>query len=374
MKKITSIILTIALVATCFIGYNAKTVKAADKALTLGVQYSGSLSSYETVTYSFTMTSSSNVQVLVGSNNEQLWTLRSTDYSVSFSTQTAPSNVACYLPKGKTYELTIKYSGKYTLKVSKIAGDKISSKGKKVVIKSADSKSVGFTFTGTSDYARDNLRIKSSVPKVAKASFSVTGNNSGTITIYPYYIGKTVISLSMVGGNTIKFTVHCTNGHWYVAKGSKAKAPKPKGVKKIKWSSSKKKRIKIKKKSGRIKAKKGGRCTLIAKAGGFKYKVRVYVTDFKKLAKRTYREIKDVVNNPDKLKLYNIYKGYYKMNGHKVPVVYFDYASTNSYGAYVRNKIIAAYDDVGTWGYRYVSNANNVIKKKRIKAKTVKKK
>ncbi|MBP5772949.1 MAG: hypothetical protein J6W35_02655 [Eubacterium sp.] len=371
MKRIIALVLSLALTIS---GLYLVPVKAADKTLTLGTKYSGKLSSYGSDTYTFTMTSSSNVQVLVGSDNEQLWTLRSTDYSVSFSTQTAPSNVGCYLPKGKTYELTIKYSGNYTLQVNKISGDKITSKGKKVVIKSADSKSIGFTFSGIADYARDNLKIKSSVPKVATAAFSVNGNNSGTVTIYPKYIGKTIISLSMVGGNTIKYTVHCTNGHWYVAKGSKAKAPKPKGVKKIKWSSSKKKRIKIKKKSGRIKAKKGGRCTLIAKAGGFKYKIRVYVTDFKKLAKRTYREIKDVVNNPDKLKLYNIYKGYYKMNGHKVPVVYFDYASTNSYGAYVRNKIMAAYDDVGTWRCWYVSNANNIIKKKRIKAKTVKKK
>ena len=210
---------------------------------------------------------------------------------------------------------------------------------------------------------------------MAAASVNVTGNNSGVITIYPKYIGKTVLTLSMIGGNSVKYTVHCTNGYWYVAKGSKTKAPKPKGVKKPKWSSSKKKRIKINKKTGRIKAKKGGRCTLIAKKGKMKYKIRVYVTDYKKLARRTYKEIKDVVNNPEKLKLYNIYRGYYKSgNGHKVPVVYFDYGSTNSYGAMVRDKLIAFYDDVGTWRYRYVSNANNVIKKKRIKAKTVRKK
>ena len=371
MKKVLALVLSLAISIS---GLYMIPTKADDKALTFGTQYSGKISSYGSVTYTFTMTSNSNVQVLVGSDNEQLWTLRSTDYSVSFPTQTAPSNVGCYLPKGKTYELTIKYSGNYTLLLNKMAGDKITSKGKKITCKSDASKKASFTFSGTSDYAKSNLSVKSSVPKVATASVSVTGNNSGEITIYPKYIGKTIITLTMAGGNSIKFTVRCTNGYWYVAKGSKAKAPKPKGVKKIKWSSSKKKRIKIKKKSGRIRAKKGGRCTLIAKAGGFKYKVRVFVTDYKKLARRTYREIKDVVNNPDKLKLYNIYKGYYKMGVHKVPVVYFDYGSTNSYGAYVRNKIIALYDDVGTWKCKYVSNANNVIKKKRIKAKSVKKK
>ena len=370
MKKIVALVLSLALTIS---GINLVPTKAEDKTIAFGVQYSGKLSSFGTVPYTLNMTSSSNVQVIVGSDNEQLWTLRSSDGSVSFPQQTAPSNVGCYLPKGKTYELTIKYSGNYTLKVNKIAGDKITSKGKKITCKSDATKSVSFTFSGTSDYARANLKIKSSVPKVAAASFSITGNNSGSIYIYPKYIGKTTVTLTMAGGNAIKFTVRCTNGHWYVAKGSKAKAPKPKGVKKPKWSSSKKKRIKINKKTGRIKAKKGGRCTLIAKSGGFKYKIKVYVTDYKKLARRTYREIKDVVNNPDKLKLYNIYRGYYIMNGHKVPVVYFDYGSTNGYGAMVRDKLIAFYDDVGTWRCRYVSNANNVIKKKRIKAKTVKK-
>ena len=86
---------------------------------------------------------------------------------------------------------------------------------------------------------------------------------------------------------TIKGIGHYS-GEWKtkvrVVVNKKKQVFKKKSVKnrKVKRSKLKKKRIKIKKKSGRIKAKKGGRCTLIAKAGGFKYKIRVFVTDYKK--------------------------------------------------------------------------------------------
>ena len=381
MKKITAIILSIALVATGFIGISAQQVKADKKTinLTLGKQYKEKFASTipndNLHTYTFKTSKNMNALVSISCNkNSCAWGIVA-DNTVYQNATYGPSNTLLYLPKGKTYSLLIMGLGNYSLKVSDAGADKVKFSKKSGKFADVSNVTVPFTYSGTYDYAKSNLSIKNSVSKTATANLTLNSNKTGTVTLIPKYYGKTVISLVMAGGNTSKYTFYCTRGYWYIAKGSKAKAPKPCGVKKPKWSSSKKKKITIKKKTGKIKAKKGGRVTLTAKKGKIKYRLKVVVTDYKKLAKRAYKEIKDSVNNPDKLKVYSAYKGYYKIvsDAPKVPVVYFDFGSTNYYGAMMRTKLVAYYDEVMNIKSFRVDNANNVIKKKVIKKKVYKK-
>ena len=381
MKRITAVILSLALVATGFMGLNLKSVKAETKEINLsfGKQYTdkftGSSSSQNIHGYKFNVYSNTNVKVeMTNTGGTVRWGIATEKEAYQKYTY-SPSNTSVYLPKGNGYYLLVNGTGQYTLKVTNEGASKV--KFSKTSGKFSDvyRVSVPFTYTGTYKYAETNLKIKNSAPKCATAEMSLNSSNSGTVNIYPKYYGKTVISLVMAGGNTAKYTFHCTRGYWYVVKGSKAKAPKPVGVKKPKWSSSKKKKVTVKKKTGKIKAKKGGRVTLTAKKGKDKYRLKVIVVDYKKLAKQTYKEIKDAVNNPDKLKVYHCYKGYYKIrsDAQKVPVVYFDFGSTNYYGAMIRTKLVAYYDDVMNVKSFRVDNANNVIKKKVLKKKAYKK-
>lgn len=379
MKKCTSIILTLVMVIGIFC--IPVTADAATESfnLELGKSYVNTIEKPATVygislgsnshVYTFTMKESCNVMIPVSVDDTITVTLRRSD--VYGSDRISEPGVYAYLRKGKTYTITVSGYGAYGLEVDKIANNKITSKGK--TLKMNAKKTVTFKYSGTDGYAEDNLSVKSSNKKVATATVSVA-NNVGTLTITPYYIGKTTITVKMTGGNSIKYKVHGIDGYWFVAKGSKAKAPKPSGVKKPKWSTSKKKVATINKKTGKIKAKKGGRVTFTAKKGKIKYKVHTVVTDYIKLAKKTYKEIKNVVNNPEKLKIYNVYKGYSKQidSTRKIPVIVIDYGSTNANGAMVRSKIMAYYDEVYQAHYTSGWSIDNIIGRKSIKPSKIK--
>lgn len=377
MKKVTSLFLALIMViGIVCIPVTAYAAESFD--LKLGETYIKTLEKtifgYDTHEYSFTMTESCNIAIVVATESEDIsfsFVKPSTySYFTNSSTITSPGAIA-YVTKGNTYKVKVSGSGKYGVKVAKVDPDKITSKGK--TIKITAKKVVTFKFSGTTDYAKDRLSVKSSNKKVATATVSASGN-TGTLTITPSYIGKTVITVKMGGSNSIKYTVHGTDGYWFVAKGSKAKAPKPSGVKKPKWTSSKKKVATIKKKTGKIKAKKGGRVTFTAKKGKNKYRVHTVVTDYIKLAKKTYKEIKNNVNNPDKLKIYNVYKGYSKQidTTRKIPVIVIDYGSTNDNGAMVRNKTMAFYDEVYQIHYTSGWSIDNIISRKSIKPSKIK--
>lgn len=381
MKRITALLLSATLIATGFMGINIKSVKAETKEFNLafGKQYTAkfvdSAQSENYHGYKFNLGSNTNLRVQVTSKSGSArWGVATKDkgyYSYTY----APSDSVIYLPKGSGYYLLVNGTGEYTLKVTNIGPSKVKFPKSSGKFKDVYSVSIPFTYTGTYDYADKYLKLKNSKPKMASASMSVYSNNSGTVTVYPKRYGKTVISLVMAGGNTAKYTFHVTRGYWYIAKGYKKKAPKPVGVKKPKWSSSKKKKLSIKKKSGKVKAKKGGRVTITAKKGKVKYRLRTVITDYKKLARKTYKEIKDAVNNPSKLKVYHCYRGLYRIRAgaQRIPVVYFDFGHTNYYGAMIRSKMIAYYDDTMNVRSISVSNDNNVYKKKVIKKKVYKK-
>lgn len=387
MKKFLSIILTLALAAGIMI--IPVTVNAATESfnLELGKEYYGTIkeptkmygitletNSHE---YTFTVKKNTNVMVLVASEGGTInLSLKSTDYSYSTGTKTAPFSGIAYLTSDKTYKLTLTGSGKYGVKVAETDPDTVAIKTKSGKATSTATKTVPFTFTGTYDYAKANLSVTSSQPKVAEATYKISyGTNTGELTISPKYIGKTVITLKMKGSNSVKYTLYATQGYWFVAKGSKAKAPKPAGVKKPKWKSSKKKVATINKKTGKITAKKGGRVTFTAKKGKVSYKIDTVVTDYIKLGKKTYKELKNTVNNPEKLKIYNVYKGYSKQidTTRKIPVVVVDYGSTNANGAMVRNKIMAYYDEVYQAHFTNGWSIDNIIGRKNIKPSKIKK-
>ena len=381
MKKITALLLSVALVATGFMGISIKSVKAETKEFNLafGKQYTAkfvdSSQSENYHGYKFNLGSNTNIRVQVTSKSGSVrWGIATKDKAYKAYTY-APSDEVVYLTRASGYYILLNGTGEYTLKVTNIGASKVKFPKKSGKFKDAYSVTIPFSYTGTYEYANSHLKMKNSKPKMAAASMSVYSNNTGSVIVYPKRYGKTVISLVMAGGNTAKYTFHVTRGYWYIAKGYKKKAPKPVGVKKPKWSSSKKKRLTIKKKTGKVKAKKGGRVTITAKKGKVKYRLRTVITDYKKLARRTYKEIRDAVNNPSKLKVYHCYKGLYRIRSgaQRVPVVYFDFGSTNYYGAMVRTKLIAFYDDTMNVQSIRVSNDNNVYKKKVIKKKVYKK-
>ncbi len=381
MKKILSIVLSIALVVTCFIGFNSKSVKAEEQIFNLAfgkqytVKFKGTSQSENYHGYKYNLGSNTNIRVQVSSKSGSVrWRVSTKDKPYTNITY-APSDMVVYLTKGNDYYIVLNGTGEYNLKVTNIGPSKVKFPKSSGKFKDAYSVSIPFTYTGTYDYANTYLKLKNSKPKMASASLSVYSDNTGRVTVYPKRYGKTVISLVMAGGNTAKYTFHVTRGYWYITKGYKKKAPKPVGVKKPKWSSSKKKKLSIKKKSGKVKAKKGGCVTITAKKGKVKYRLRTVITDYKKLARKTYKEIKDAVNNPSKLKVYHCYKGLYRIRSgaQRIPVVYFDFGHTNYYGAMIRSKLIAYYDETMNIRSIRVSNDNNVYKKKVIKKKVYKK-
>ncbi len=371
MKKFLSVILTAVMIIGIVIIPVTANAATTSFNLVLEQTYSGkieeatginALLSQNSHEYTFTMDKSANVAIAVYSETTSMtWSLSSTDYSVNTGSQKIPMAALCYLPKDKTYKLTVSGAGTYALLVKMSDPDKISMKSKSYKATTTEAKKIPFTFTGTKDYAKDNLRLKNSKSKVADASISIDSDNSGTLTIKPKYIGKTVIT----------YGVH---GYWFVAKGDKAKAPKPAGVSKPKWKSSKKSIATVNKKTGKIYAKKGGKVTIIAKKGKVSYKLTTVITDYIKLGKKTYRKIKEQVNNPDKLKIYNVYKGYSKQidTSRKIPVVVVDYGSTNANGAMIRNKIMAFYNEVMEPQFANGWSIDNIIGRKSIKPSKIK--
>ena len=384
MKKAISLVLTLAVVIGLFMIPTAANAADHSYNLVFGKTYNGTVDEPLTLygmtmtnysdTYTFAMDTSSNVKIVFTSYSQSLqhWAIRSTDYKYSTGTQNA-GTYEWYLHKDYTYTVTITGAGKYSLMLDKADGDKLSLKKKSGKL-GESKKTVPFTFTGTEAYARENLTVKSSNKKVAEVSHEFTSANGGTFTITPKHTGKATITLKMKGGNTVKYTAYVTKGYWFIAKGSKAKAPTPYGVKNPKWTSSKKKVATINKKTGKINAKAGGRVTFTAKKGKTSYKLTAVVTDYIKLGKKAYKELKSIVNNPELLKIYNVYTGYSKQiySGQKVPLVMIDYGSTNENGAMVRNKIIAYYDDVYEPRYRQNWSVDNIIGRKSLSPSKIK--
>lgn len=209
------------------------------------------------------------------------------------------------------------------------------------------SKSVTFKYSGTYDYAYNNVKVlKNTKPKVASAAASVSYGGTGTLTITPNKLGKTVVSLQIAGGNTVKFTVYVTNQGIYIAKGQKISIGKPIGVKKVNYKSKKKSVASVTKK-GKVSGKKQGKAKVYTKSGKITYTTTVVVVDYSKLAKAAKNEVLDGVPDPSKAKFLKAYKGFYKgsySNYLNIPVVWLDCSYSNESGGSSRVMCLFAYD------------------------------
>ena len=378
MKKLLSLLVVLAMVFSSIVILPAP-VKAEDfnYNMTLGKEYKGTLEG--SIFYTLRMNDTANFTFTIARKTNILVDVKySGSCSGSLKTQSGnyvdidSRGVATVTPG--TYVLSLSgYQAQYIAKISDIGLGTV--KFKKTSGNVKDRTDIPFTYTCSYAQAQTGIKLTNSNKKVASTSIVLNSNGTGYVRAEGKFIGKTKLTLQLTGSNSSKFTAYVRSGMWFVAKGSKAKMPKPVGFKKLKWKSSKKKVATINKKSGKIKAKKGGRTTITAKKGKQKFTIKLVVTDYIKLAKKTYREIKDNVNNPDKLKIYNVYKGYSKQiytNKIKVPVVMIDFGSTNDFGAMMRKKVMSYYDDVHEPRYVSVSSSNNIISKKSIKKSKIK--
>lgn len=380
MKKLVSVILALMMVVSIFTIVPFTADAATETySLSLGTKYSKTLDPaavyyiykvYNSHVYDFSISKTSNYKISFSTKENVTWSLESSKSGTMESSQSKSKYV--YLTKDN-YTLKVTGEGKYAIKVTKAAANKIKLKSKSGKL-GTSKKTVTFSFSGSEGYAKANLKVSNSNKKVASVKKSIDSASKGSITITPKKMGKTVITLKMKGGNTVKYTAHVTKAYWFIAKGCKSKAPAPLGVKKPTWKSGNKKVATINKKTGKIKAKKGGRVNFTAKKGKVSYKVVAIVTDYVALGKKAYKKIKSIVNNPEKLKIYNVYKGYSKLiyKGHKVPLVMIDFGSTNDTGAMTRKKWVAYYDDVHEIKYASSWDEDNIIGKKSMKPSKIK--
>ena len=338
------------------------------------------------LSYSFTVPSTGadvniSVSMLKGENNVDLYSqydLRVNAYLVNSSGSYVWSGSVAkpgakatgsklYLAPG-TYQLRLSsydvyvygtgyvyHNEKVAFKISKLSHKMtLSKKSGKFTVGSTASMPAGTSktvaclkYTGSYDYANKNIKIaKNSKPKVASASVSVNSGGKASLVITPKNLGKTVISVKMAGGNTVKYTVYATTKTIYVAKGNSAKIGKPIGIATAKYKSNKSRVAKVKnKKTGKISAKKQGKAKVSTKYKGVKYTCNVVVTDFKKLAKVARTEIRENVPDPSKVRINKAYRGLSNKTivGGTVPVVWVDYTYPNENGGSSRDRALFVY-------------------------------
>ena len=383
MKKIIALFLTLFLVVGGVQIEPQTTMADETKNYTLGTEVSGTatatylygmLMTSSTDSYTFTLNSAMDLVVTFTAESESLKVIMDgpdiyKSNTVSGGTRTtlkyyAKAGSYTFKVTGGSgnYKFVINNSGDYNLKFDKSSGS----------IDGAVKKTVGFTYSCSYDFAKENISLKNSKSKVVDATYSLNTDGTGTVTLDPKKIGKSKITISLKGGKTAKYTAIVKSMAVFIAKGQSMKLTKPTGIKNPKWKSKKKSIVTVK--GGKIKAKKGGRTTVTAKKGKTTFEYRVVVTDYIKLGKQAYREIKENVRNPEKFKVYTVYAGFDKniIKGVSIPVIFIDFGYTNSYGAMERGKMISYYDDVHELKAFAVNSYADVMKKKKVAVSKIK--
>ena len=397
-KKIISIILAMTLLVTG-LAFVPEDASAEDKTATytLGQEVTGTITgsetsfyglvsrSYSTDKYTFDVNALMDIYVEIAAGEQTLyWSLRTTGLGSNESgTVTAGtkqvSKKITVKPGAYTFSITGSGSvtsaeGKYVAKVFNTNEYACTFASPSVNVDGGLKKEIAFTYNSSYTYAKEtgNFTIKNSNPKVAEVDYVLETDGTGKVTLDPKKIGKTVVTIQLVGGAPVTYTATVKGMYVFVAKGTTTKLTKPLGIKKPKWKSSKKAVATVS--GGKVKAKKGGRTTVTAKKGKTTFKYSIVVTDYIKLGKEACDFIKDNVRNPEKFKVYTVYRGYDKniVKDVKIPVVYIDYGYTNSYGAMERGKMICYYDDVHEIKSYAVNSYANVMKKKKIPVSKVK--
>lgn len=255
------------------------------------------------------------------------------------------------------YGISQQVPQEFTFSISKVAQKLTltSKKGKFTVGSTVDmpagtSKTVKcFKYSGSYNYASKNVKIaKNTKAKVAAAKVAVNSDGTGSLTITPKKLGKTVVSIKLAGGNTVKYTVYVTKKTIYVAKGSSAKIGKLTGVGKVKFKSSKSSVAKVTTKStGKFVAKKQGKAKVYAKKSGITYTCVVVVTDYDKLASIARKEIRENVPDPNSIHVNKAYRGMSNKTtvGGSVPIVWVDYTYSNESGGSSRDRVLFVFSD-----------------------------
>ncbi|MCR5792125.1 MAG: hypothetical protein K6G65_03055 [Lachnospiraceae bacterium] len=389
MKRFLSVLLVCLLVVTGLAVTPDKAAADTAKTYTLGKEVSGNISydgglyglfpTYSTDTYTFNVASAMDIVIEFTSASARLeWTLSGGSPSVykwdrvdaglkkTYKYYVQPGaysfKVTGYTGGASDYKFKLSNSNNYNVKFASKSGK----------VDGGLKKTIAFTYGCSYEYAEKNFKIKNSKAKVAGVTYTLKYDGTGTITLDPKKIGKTKVTISLAGGNSASYTATVKSMYVFVAKGSSVKLVKPIGIKSPKWKSNKKKVVSVKK--GKIKAKKGGRATITASKGKTKFKYNIIVTDYIQLGKKAYREIKENVRNPEKFKVYNVYKGYDKniVDGLSIPVLFIDYGYPNSYGELERAKVIVFYDDVHEMKAIGVNSYVDVIKRKTVPVSKIK--
>ena len=278
-----------------------------------------------------------------------------------------------YIPSGAHTE-------RATFKISKVAQKLTRTKASgKFTVGSTPNMPAGtsstvtcFKYSGSYSYANKNVKIiKNTKPKVASVKVSVNSGGKGALVVTPNKLGKTVVSIKLAGGNTIKYTVYVNKKTIYVAKGTSTKVGAPIGVGKVKYKSSKSTVARVTAKStGKFTAKKQGKAKVYAKKKGVTYTYVVVVTDYKKLAKIARKEILDSVPDPSKVRFIKAYQGMCNKSsvGGSFPCIWVDYTYSNESGGSSRDKILYAYTDTfNVVAFHGVPDSNVTSKKKSIR-------
>ncbi|MDO4532156.1 MAG: hypothetical protein Q4C36_00375 [Coriobacteriia bacterium] len=399
-----------ALMAVCVSLCMVLPAQAFATSYTLGSAKTITLKSGEDQNYTFSVPSTGadvniSLSMLTGENEADLYNQynltvyaylnNSSGSNVWYGTVSKPGAKASasklFLPQG-TYTLRLSsdnvfvvnqwvyHNEKLSFKVSKVTQKltRTKSKGKFTVgstpnMPAGTSKSVTcFKYSGSYSYASKNVKIsKNTKPKVASAQLSLNSGGAGTLVITPKKLGKTVVSIKLAGGNTIKYTVYVNKKTIYVAKGTSTKVGAPVAVGKVKYKSSKSSVARVTAAStGKFTAKKQGKAKVYAKKSGVTYTYVVVVTDYNKLAKIARKEILDGVPDPSKVRFIKAYQGMCNKSavGGSFPCIWVDYTYSNESGGSSRDKVLYAYTDTfNVVAYHGVPDSNVTSKKKAIR-------
>lgn len=353
MKKLISVIIVISTIFLCF---QTPIVNAKSDWATL-INKNGSVDWLDSKYYDFTLKSKTEVKINFESDYPVDFEIYTIDYDTYLDETVFEKTNTDYINNS----ISLK-KGKYTVSISNFDGDDdtvfslsiTAKKATKINFKSKNNK-INFGKSKTLSYKTNGynkkLTWKSSNKKVA------TVNKNGKVV--GKGLGKCKITVKSNYGFSAKTNVIVNNKKIYIFKNSYKSIPKINGKTKKGWKKTNNK-ISVNKK---IKGKCQGESTISKKVKGVTYKAKIYVTDHQKLKKAAKKHIKDILKDPDSLKIYHTYKGYDRQG---MPSIVFDYGAKNSYGGYAREYISYSYNDkfklyYGTYEYMpYLSNKKEI--------------
>lgn len=186
------------------------------------------------------------------------------------------------------------------------------------------------------------VTVKSGNKKVVKV------NEDGSLKALA--LGKSVITVKVEGGNTVKYTMNIKKRHIYINDDETLDLSKYiKNVKNYKsavWSVSDSSFAQITA-EGILTPLKCGKVTLNTKLNGKKYKINLRITNYNYMKDIAMDALNDTLRYPASLSVNSILH-----TGRRITI---DYSSMNKYGGYNRDKFIMTVNMNGEYTYKTVS-------------------